>query len=80
LINGVLGALGWMNRGGMVGPFQDAGKISQIDCIHILLAHVLFFCAAFALQPSTCDKPVLTDPPVTNLACVFLILSNIFSL
>ncbi|KAG2214727.1 hypothetical protein INT46_000946 [Mucor plumbeus] len=37
------GALGWMNRGGMVGAFQDA---------------------AFALQPSTCDKPILTDPPV----------------
>ncbi|EPB84265.1 peptidyl-prolyl cis-trans isomerase NIMA-interacting 4 [Mucor circinelloides 1006PhL] len=37
------GALGWMNRGGMVGAFQDA---------------------AFALQPSSCDKPILTDPPV----------------
>ncbi|KAI9277393.1 hypothetical protein BY458DRAFT_433207 [Sporodiniella umbellata] len=37
------GALGWMNRGSMVGVFQDA---------------------AFALPASTCDKPVLTDPPV----------------
>ncbi|KAI8076658.1 peptidyl-prolyl cis-trans isomerase NIMA-interacting 4-like protein [Gilbertella persicaria] len=37
------GSLGWMNRGSMVGAFQDA---------------------AFALQPSTCDKPVLTNPPV----------------
>ncbi|KAI9485669.1 MAG: FKBP-like protein [Benjaminiella poitrasii] len=37
------GSLGWMNRGSMVGAFQDA---------------------AFALQPSTCDKPILTDPPV----------------
>ncbi|KAG1151808.1 hypothetical protein G6F58_000005 [Rhizopus delemar] len=37
------GALGWMNRGSMVGVFQDA---------------------AFALQPSSCDKPILTDPPV----------------
>ncbi|KAI8086726.1 uncharacterized protein BX664DRAFT_336617 [Halteromyces radiatus] len=37
------GSLGWMNRGSMVGTFQDA---------------------AFALQPSTCDKPIFTDPPV----------------
>ncbi|KAG1444773.1 hypothetical protein G6F56_010158 [Rhizopus delemar] len=37
------GALGWMNRGSMVGVFQDA---------------------AFALPPSSCDKPILTDPPV----------------
>ncbi|KAI9248820.1 hypothetical protein BDA99DRAFT_608889 [Phascolomyces articulosus] len=37
------GSLGWMNRGSMVGAFQDA---------------------AFALQPSTCDKPIMTDPPV----------------
>ncbi|KAI8357912.1 FKBP-like protein [Choanephora cucurbitarum] len=37
------GSLGWMNRGSMVGAFQDA---------------------AFALQPSTCDKPILTDPPI----------------
>ncbi|KAI7902668.1 uncharacterized protein BX663DRAFT_510065 [Cokeromyces recurvatus] len=37
------GSLGWMNRGSMVGAFQDA---------------------AFALQPSTCDKPIITDPPV----------------
>ncbi|KAI8647596.1 peptidyl-prolyl cis-trans isomerase NIMA-interacting 4-like protein [Parasitella parasitica] len=37
------GALGWMNRGSMVGAFQDA---------------------AFALQPSSCDKPILTDPPI----------------
>ncbi|KAI8885004.1 FKBP-like protein [Backusella circina FSU 941] len=37
------GSLGWMNRGSMVGPFQEA---------------------AFALTPSTCDKPILTNPPV----------------
>merc|ERR1712189_162533 len=37
------GDLGWMTRGSMVGPFQDA---------------------AFALSPSTVDKPVYTDPPV----------------
>ncbi|CEG80298.1 Putative Peptidyl-prolyl cis-trans isomerase NIMA-interacting 4 [Rhizopus microsporus] len=37
------GSLGWMNRGSMVGAFQDA---------------------AFALQPSTCDNPILTDPPI----------------
>lgn len=37
------GALGWMNRGSMVGEFQDA---------------------AFALAPSSSDKPVFTDPPV----------------
>ncbi|KAJ2768701.1 Peptidyl-prolyl cis-trans isomerase pin4 [Coemansia nantahalensis] len=37
------GNLGWMARGSMAGPFQDA---------------------AFALQPSTCAKPVYTDPPV----------------
>ncbi|XP_065055697.1 peptidyl-prolyl cis-trans isomerase NIMA-interacting 4-like [Rhopilema esculentum] len=37
------GDLGWMTRGSMVGPFQDA---------------------AFALQPSTVDKPIYTDPPV----------------
>ncbi|KZS87269.1 FKBP-like protein [Sistotremastrum niveocremeum HHB9708] len=33
------GSLGWMNRGSMVGPFQEA---------------------AFALQPSTLDKPILS--------------------
>ncbi|OQR79258.1 peptidyl-prolyl cis-trans isomerase NIMA-interacting 4-like [Tropilaelaps mercedesae] len=37
------GDLGWMTRGSMVGPFQDA---------------------AFALQNSTCGKPIYTDPPV----------------
>ncbi|KAI0298716.1 hypothetical protein B0F90DRAFT_1632317, partial [Multifurca ochricompacta] len=33
------GSLGWMVRGSMVGPFQDA---------------------AFALEPSTVDKPILS--------------------
>ncbi|CAG8450697.1 17287_t:CDS:2 [Rhizophagus irregularis] len=37
------GSLGWMNRGSMVGDFQDA---------------------AFALQPSTLDNPIFTNPPV----------------
>ncbi|XP_028671900.1 peptidyl-prolyl cis-trans isomerase NIMA-interacting 4 [Erpetoichthys calabaricus] len=37
------GDLGWMTRGSMVGPFQEA---------------------AFALQVSSMDKPVYTDPPV----------------
>lgn len=35
------GSLGWMNRGSMVGAFQEA---------------------AFALQPSTCDKPIMAGP------------------
>ena len=39
----VQGDLGWMSRGSMVGPFQEA---------------------AFALQPSTVDRPIYTDPPV----------------
>ncbi|EPS98303.1 hypothetical protein FOMPIDRAFT_1024724 [Fomitopsis schrenkii] len=39
------GSLGWMTRGSMVGPFQDA---------------------AFALQPSTVDKPVLSPLIKTN--------------
>lgn len=37
------GDLGWMTRGSMVGPFQDA---------------------AFALQVSTVNSPIYTDPPV----------------
>ncbi|CAL1699229.1 unnamed protein product [Somion occarium] len=39
------GSLGWMTRGSMVGPFQDA---------------------AFALEPSTVDKPVLSGLVKTN--------------
>ncbi|KAI0806279.1 FKBP-like protein [Irpex lacteus] len=39
------GSLGWMTRGSMVGPFQDA---------------------AFALQPSTVDKPVISPLVKTN--------------
>ncbi|KAI0318523.1 hypothetical protein OF83DRAFT_1115562 [Amylostereum chailletii] len=39
------GSLGWMNRGSMVGPFQDV---------------------AFALQPSTVDKPVMSPLVKTN--------------
>nr|CAG8518604.1 10899_t:CDS:2 [Entrophospora candida]CAG8573219.1 2305_t:CDS:2 [Entrophospora candida] len=37
------GSLGWMNRGSMVGAFQEA---------------------AFALQPSSLDNPVFTNPPI----------------
>ncbi|XP_060584143.1 peptidyl-prolyl cis-trans isomerase NIMA-interacting 4-like [Ruditapes philippinarum] len=37
------GDLGWMTRGSMVGPFQEA---------------------AFALQNSTTNSPIYTDPPV----------------
>ncbi|OCH86148.1 FKBP-like protein [Obba rivulosa] len=39
------GSLGWMVRGSMVGPFQEA---------------------AFALQPSTVDKPILSPLVKTN--------------
>ncbi|KZV82415.1 FKBP-like protein [Exidia glandulosa HHB12029] len=39
------GNLGWMTRGSMVGPFQDA---------------------AFALQPSTVDKPTMSPLVKTN--------------
>jgi len=39
------GSLGWMTRGSMVGPFQEA---------------------AFELQPSTVDKPVLSPLVKTN--------------
>jgi len=39
------GSLGWMVRGSMVGPFQDA---------------------AFALEPSTVDKPTLSPLVKTN--------------
>ncbi|KAF8649584.1 hypothetical protein AX16_005675 [Volvariella volvacea WC 439] len=39
------GSLGWMNRGSMVGPFQDA---------------------AFHLQPSTVDKPIVSPLVKTN--------------
>ncbi|TEB34175.1 FKBP-like protein [Coprinellus micaceus] len=39
------GSLGWMVRGSMVGPFQEA---------------------AFALQPSTVDKPVTSGLVKTN--------------
>jgi len=39
------GSLGWMVRGSMVGPFQDA---------------------AFALEPSAVDKPILSPLVKTN--------------
>jgi len=39
------GSLGWMVRGSMVGPFQDA---------------------AFALEPSSVDKPILSPLVKTN--------------
>ncbi|KAI0031353.1 hypothetical protein K488DRAFT_79108 [Vararia minispora EC-137] len=39
------GSLGWMNRGSMVGPFQEA---------------------AFALQPSSVDKPIISPLVKTN--------------
>ncbi|KAI0915940.1 Peptidyl-prolyl cis-trans isomerase pin4 [Taiwanofungus camphoratus] len=39
------GSLGWMTRGSMVGPFQDA---------------------AFTLEPSSVDKPILSPLVKTN--------------
>ncbi|VDB88870.1 unnamed protein product [Peniophora sp. CBMAI 1063] len=39
------GSLGWMVRGSMVGPFQEA---------------------AFALQPSSVDKPIMSSLVKTN--------------
>ncbi|CAH1757025.1 7007_t:CDS:10 [Entrophospora sp. SA101] len=42
----IIERLGWMNRGSMVGAFQEA---------------------AFALQPSSLDNPVFTNPPVCHL-------------
>jgi len=39
------GSLGWMTRGSMVGPFQDA---------------------AFALTPSSVDKPIISSLVKTN--------------
>lgn len=56
-----------MNRGGMVGAFQDAGKDAYIPTYthtHKTLKHLSHILVAFALQPSSCDKPILTDPPV----------------
>lgn len=30
------GALGWMNRGGMVGPFQDAGTHAELRIVFVV--------------------------------------------
>lgn len=54
------GSLGWMNRGSMVGAFQDAGNNNRTRYINIYTNSII----AFALQPSTCDSPILTDPPI----------------
>lgn len=53
------GALGWMNRGSMVGVFQDAAfALPPSSCGKLIKMLIQSFIKLYI------DKPILTDPPV----------------